>query len=142
MLAIDSSRNRQVLTSNDGLRRHLLSLDPQIGKLQRHRGRKRQRAVARADQEDPPASRKQEPAGLNVIGAIMSRARPTADHLGDVVVTPQATTRINVVGLAARMCVDVRREARVEAPPCLSPLPPCISIADFDPFTSQEVRER
>jgi len=101
VLAIDSSRNRQVLTSNDALRRHLLSLDPQIGKLQRHRGRKRQRAVARADQEDPPASRKQEPAGLNVIGAIMSRARPTADHLGDVVVTPQATTRINVVGLAS-----------------------------------------
>jgi hypothetical protein len=73
-----------------------------------------------------------------MIGAIMSRARPTANHVGDVVVASQPTTRINVEGLAARMRVDVRRKARVEAPPCLSPLRPCISIADLDPFTSQQ----
>src|SRR6266487_5723613 len=79
-----------------------------------------------------------------MVGAIVSvvSVPRQADHQGDVVVAPQETTGIDVERLAGRVGVDVRREARVQAPPGLCPRLPWISLADLNTFASQEVRER
>src|SRR6516165_7621602 len=101
-----------------------------------------ERSAPGSNRAHSSACRKKESTEVSVVVAVVRRARPPTDWLGNVVVPADEPGIVHVERLSSGVGVDVRGEADLEASPLLTRLPPDIAFGNCDSFAREKHRRR
>src|SRR6516165_9720567 len=101
-----------------------------------------ERSAPGSNRAHSSACRKKESTEVSVVVAVVRRARPPTDWLGNVVVPADEPGIVHIERLSSGVGVDVRGEADLEASPLLTRLQPDIAFGNCDSFAREKHRRR